>query len=190
MNVRIAAIVGISLLSVLAVIWFTRYDVGYEAANSDRNAENAALQKKVNKLQARVQKLLNEKGQQAQSLTQLNQERNNAIDTAGKRDRELSRMEDMWRSAMDEREEAIADNVGLVDMSHIGGVYRQAINECHGLPDSKHIYLVSREFQQSTSQSVAEGVKRLIGEYCKVAVNYNSIYKSYESSLEAKVSTD
>lgn len=176
-----AIIAGIAFVSALAS-HYACFQWGASSNQAEREAKTASLQKKVYEQGRKLQMALDDAAELTQSLTIINGERINGIDTLEKRDRELLRLEDMLATALDERDSA--RNLRIVDINHHASVYRTAVNRCDGLPASEAAFLVPVELQQSASQLLAEGTKRLVKRYCEIAVNYNSLHISYTEAVK------
>ena len=123
-----------------------------------------------------------------QSINIANGERIDAIETIESNRREIARLEDMLASAIGERDQARTDlRIGVIDLNHVERVWGLAVSECSGLPESDQTFLVPRSGQQTTTQSVAEGFKRIVKLYCELGVNYNGLSEAYNTTRESRV---
>lgn len=174
--IRLILLAGSASIAIGAFV--ATYHWGYNVHKLEHEKLTTKLQQELNTESQKLQKLRDSEAELTQSLTIINNENINGIYTLEKNSREIQRLQDMLKEQA--KESGLARELHITDLNHIAGVYHEAVDRCTGLPENNYPYLVPQSLQQSTSQSLAEGIKQLVKSRCEIAVNYNSLYSSYE----------
>ena len=158
---------------------------GYQWSEAGNAKKIAALNKIVYDLGIVIQNEENDAGELNRKLKLANRGRIDAIKTNDHNTGTIKRLQANLDESISERDNIRANNARLIvlNVNVIKRVYDQSRDECNGLPGSIDPVLVPVRVSEFTGDSVTGVVRDLVGRYCSVATDYNSLYATCETLL-------
>ena len=161
---------------------------GYQWSEADNAKTIAALNKEIYDQGIELQNAENKTGELNRKLKIANRGRIDAITTNDHNTKTIKTLQ----SNLDRSVRDLADlrdshaRYIILNTSAVKRVYDQSRDECNGLPGSNDPVLVPVRVSEFTGDSVTGVVRDLVGRYCSVATDYNSLYKTCETLLAGK----
>ena len=157
---------------------------GYQWSEADNAKTIAALNKKIYDQGVEIQNAQNKTGELNRELKIANRGRIDAIKTNDHNTDTIKKLQrDLDRSVT---ELADVRRYIILNVDSVKRVYDQSRNECNGLPGSIDPPIVPVRVSEFTGDSVTGVVRDLVGRYCSVATDYNSLYATCETLLVGK----
>lgn len=158
---------------------------GYQWSEADHAKRVTELQKVIYNLGITIQNESNAAAESNRELKIANRGRIDAIKINDHNTDTIKKLQsDLNRSA-----NTLADmrRYIVLNVSSVKRVYDQSRDECNGLPGSIDPAIVPARISEFTGDSITGVVRDLVGRYCSVATDYNSLYATCETLLTGKV---
>jgi len=174
---------GIVLIIVVGLMAGAAFG-GYKWKAADHAETMAGLNKLIYDQGVELQNAENITGELNLELKIANRGRINAIKTNDHNNDTIKKLQ----SDLDRSVNELADvrRYIILNVDAVKRVYDQSRDECNGLPGSNDPVLVPVRISEFTGDSVTGVVRDLVGRYCSVATDYNSLYKTCETLLAGK----
>lgn len=160
---------------------------GYQWSEAENAKTIAALNKQIYDLGIQLQNESDKAGELNRDLKIANRGRIDAIKTNDHKTEQVRKLQKALNQAGRELEGLRRDSLyRVIDVTAVKRVYDEARNECNGLADTNDTPIVSAQLSEFTGDSVTAVVRELVGRYCTVATDYNSLYITSEKLLAGK----
>jgi len=154
---------------------------GYQWSEADNAKTIAALNKKIYDQGVEIQNAENKTGELNRELKLANRGRIDAITLNDHNTDTIKRLQ----SNLDKSVRELADvrRYIILNVNSVKRVYDQSRDECNGLPGSIDSPIIPSRVSEFTGDSITGVVRDLVGRYCSVATDYNSLYATCETLL-------